>query len=329
MAEETNGNITVYIYDANGAPIGMQYHGVNYSANTWDTYWLEKNLFGDIVAVYDNDGTKLISYTYDAWGQCSTFYHDGTTSASPVAKNPFRYRGYYYDTDLNLYYLQTRYYDSVTGRFINADGYVTTGQGLISYNMYAYCCNNPIMYVDYSGEFLEILITKAVTWGLVFLGGMALAYDITHDQVLSKVVIGLASKAYDAFSSLASAIKSTLFSKAEEKEEVTTAPPSYNTVIYRHGGINPGNLTPSQRDVDLYPITGKGLSFSTVPKPGSAMTTMEALNSTGVVYAVYDGAGHVSVYPIGGTLEDWHNAGSSSIWTKAVKSVVVKWNGKN
>ena len=59
------------------------------------------------------------------------------------------------------------------------------------------------------------------------------------------------------------------------------------------------------------------------------MTTMEALNSTGVVYAVYDGAGHVSVYPIGGTLEDWHNAGSSSIWTKAVKSVVVKWKVKN
>ena len=327
MAEETNGNITVYIYDANGAPIGMQYHGVNYSANTWDTYWLEKNLFGDIVAVYDNNGTKLVSYIYDAWGNFTTTVHSNEADAMPY--NPFTYRGYYYDQDLELYYLQTRYYDSNTGRFINADGYVTTGQGLISYNMYAYCGNNPITYVDYSGESLAAPITKVIIWGLVLFGEMALAYDITHDQVLSKVVIGLASKAYDAFSSLASAIKSTLFSKAEEKEEVTTAPPSYNTVIYRHGGINPGNLTPSQRDVDLYPITGKGLSFSTVPKPGSAMTTMEALNSTGVVYAVYDGAGHVSVYPIGGTLEDWHNAGSSSIWTKAVKSVVVKWKVKN
>ena len=52
MAEEINGNITVYIYDASGTPIGMQYRGANYSANTWDIYWYEKNLFGDIVAVY-------------------------------------------------------------------------------------------------------------------------------------------------------------------------------------------------------------------------------------------------------------------------------------
>ena len=53
----------------------------------------------------------------------------------------------------------------------------------------------------------------------------------------------------------------------------------------------------------------------------------EALNATGVVYAVYDGRTHVSVFPIGGTLEDWYKAGSSSVWTTAVKSVVIKWKG--
>ena len=73
------------------------------------------------------------------------------------------------------------------------------------------------MYVDYSGEFLGISITIGFTWGLVFLGGMALAYDITHDQVLSKVAIGLVSDVYDAVSSVASAIKSIFFSKAEEE----------------------------------------------------------------------------------------------------------------
>lgn len=151
--------------------------------------------------------------------------HDDSSHATIAGWNPFKYRGYYYDTELGLYYLQTRYYDSNTGRFINADGYVTTGQGLISYNMYAYCCNNPITYVDYSGEFFGIPITIGLTWGLVFLGGMALAYDITHDQVLSKVAIGLVSDVCDAVSSVASAIKSIFFSKAEEKEEVTTVPP--------------------------------------------------------------------------------------------------------
>lgn len=58
------------------------------------------------------------------------------------------YRDYCYDVDLGLYYLKTRYYDSNIGRFINADGYVSTGTGLIGCNMYAYCNNNPVMYVD-------------------------------------------------------------------------------------------------------------------------------------------------------------------------------------
>lgn len=57
------------------------------------------------------------------------------------------------------------------------------------------------------------------------------------------------------------------------------------------------------------------------------MTTIEALNATGIVYAVPDGGTHVSVYPVGGTMSDWVTAGSNSIWTQAVKSVVIKWDG--
>ena len=93
------------------------------------------------------------------------------------------------------------------------------------------------------------------------------------------------------------------------------------TVLYRYGGPHPGNLTP--KDKDKY----SGLSFSTIPLPGAAMTTIEDLNATGVVYAVRDGATHVSVIPIGGTMEDWINAGPNSVWTQAVHSVVVKWYG--
>ena len=139
----------------------MQYHAASYADNVWDTFWYEKNLFGDIVAVYGNDGTKLISYTYDAWGQCSTFYHDGTTSASPVAKNPFRYRGYYYDSDLGLYYLQSRYYDSNTGRFISPDEetvITATPDALTDKNLYVYCDNNPIMSTDEDGEFWHLVV---------------------------------------------------------------------------------------------------------------------------------------------------------------------------
>ena len=69
MAEETNGNITVYLYDSDGMPIGMQYRGQYYADGVWDIFWYERNLQGDVIAVYNQAGTKLISYKYDAWGK--------------------------------------------------------------------------------------------------------------------------------------------------------------------------------------------------------------------------------------------------------------------
>jgi hypothetical protein len=79
----------------------MQYHASTYAQNVWDTYWFEKNLQGDIVAVYNTSGTKLVSYIYDAWGNTTVTYSNGGASTTAV-KNPFTYRGYYYDSDLGL-----------------------------------------------------------------------------------------------------------------------------------------------------------------------------------------------------------------------------------
>lgn len=95
------------------------------------------------------------------------------------------------------------------------------------------------------------------------------------------------------------------------------------TTIYRYGGTNPGNFVHSSRDVE----TNTGLSFSTVPRPGAAMTTIEELNATGVVYAYQDSLTHVTVKPIGGTIAEWRNQGTSSVWTETIKSLVVKWDG--
>ena len=66
--------------------------------------------------------------------------------------NPLKYRGYYYDTETGFYYLQSRYYDPIVSRFINADSYTSTGQGFLGYNMFAYCGNNPVSRVDASGH---------------------------------------------------------------------------------------------------------------------------------------------------------------------------------
>ncbi len=114
------------------------------------TFWFVKNLQGDVVAIYNNAGVKLASYIYDAWGNFTvTYTNGGATTAAQY--NPFTYRSYYYDDDLGLYYLNSRYYDSHTGRFISADVQINAKENFLGYNMYAYCGNNPVMYTDPSG----------------------------------------------------------------------------------------------------------------------------------------------------------------------------------
>ena len=113
-----------------------------------------------MVAIYDNSGTPLVQYVYDAWGnQKVTYVNGGENTAAQY--NPFRYRGYYYDADFGFYYLNSRYYDSNTCRFISPDGYEVisaTPMALTDKNLYAYCDNNPIMRVDNGGEFWNVLI---------------------------------------------------------------------------------------------------------------------------------------------------------------------------
>ncbi len=96
--------------------------------------------------IEDPDGNVLASYAYNAWG---TMYKSSGTMANI---NPLRYRGYYYDAETDFYYLQSRYYDPIVSRFINADSYASTGQGFLGYNMFLYCGNNPVNNADVSGN---------------------------------------------------------------------------------------------------------------------------------------------------------------------------------
>jgi len=148
--------LLIYLYDESGSPIGLKYRTSAYTGGEFNTFFFEKNLQGDIIAIYDETGSKIGSYTYDAWGKHTYSTVSGNTSLENrivSTYNPFRYRGYFYDVETQWYYLQSRYYNPNWGRFISADGYISTGTGLLGYNMYAYCNNNPMTRVDPSGEF--------------------------------------------------------------------------------------------------------------------------------------------------------------------------------
>ncbi len=110
------------------------------------TYYYVLNLQGDVVKLVTESGAVAASYEYDAWGNILA------SSGSMAEKNPLRYRGYYYDSETGFYYLQSRYYDPATRRFINADVYASTDSSdAVSCNMFAYCCNNPVTRRDPAG----------------------------------------------------------------------------------------------------------------------------------------------------------------------------------
>lgn len=152
---ETRGEAKFwYSYDSNGILYNIRYTLSDNSAMM--SYYCTHNSRGDIVGIYNGDGVLRAQYKYDSWGNVlSVTDENGNAiiSATHVGNlNPFRYRGYYYDTESGFYYLMSRYYDPVTHRFINADGYFQPGNSILDANMHLYCGNNPVSHSDTNGN---------------------------------------------------------------------------------------------------------------------------------------------------------------------------------
>ena len=151
-ADGTKGGeiATKYLYDAAGQPVG-------FITTNNQQYYYAKNLQGDITGVYNRSGKKIAVYTYDAWGNTTVSMAHNQTAArdfsSVKSANAFGWRGYCFDTDTGLYYLQSRYYAPQMSRFLNTDTVLDTGSGVLGSNVYAYCNNNPVMYIDPTGQY--------------------------------------------------------------------------------------------------------------------------------------------------------------------------------
>ncbi len=156
ILQETSTNKTIiYEYDALGNASSFVYNGTRYI--------YVRNGTNDIVGILNASGSLVASYTYDGWGNCTVNNISGTIGTI----NSIRYRSYYYDSETGYYYLNSRYYDSKIGRFINADETSNLGANndVQSLNLYSYCANNPVHRADEQGDVWGAILGAAVGFG--------------------------------------------------------------------------------------------------------------------------------------------------------------------
>ena len=156
--DSNNSVVATYIYDAQGNPVTMTYGGV--------IYYYHVDGHGSVTALTDGSGNIAAQYTYDAWGNI-------LSQSGPMAStNPFRYAGYRYDETTGLYYLMARYYDASLGKFITKDSLQTT-------NLYSYCKDNPVTFIDPSGNITQAEIEMARV-GLISYNAYTALQDLTY-----------------------------------------------------------------------------------------------------------------------------------------------------
>ncbi len=157
----------LFSYGASGSVVSVDYSSDG--GSTFATYYYLRNAQNDVISLIDSTGATVVQYVYDSWGKLIAT--TGSLATSLGQDQPFRYRGYVYDAETQWYYLQSRYYNPTLCRFISADVLLSTGQGVLGHNSFAYCLNNPINMSDVTGAYPADCIDnvrECAYWGMVF-----------------------------------------------------------------------------------------------------------------------------------------------------------------
>lgn len=153
--EKRDNDVIYYLRNDTDDLIGFKYNN--------DVYYYVKNLQRDIIGILDSNCNLIVNYRYDSWGNILSITdsngNDITDNNHIGVINPFRYRSYYYDTETNLYYLNSRYYSPMLKRFLNADSIIGANGDIMSYNLYSYCNNSPISNLDIDGRSIAHYLT--------------------------------------------------------------------------------------------------------------------------------------------------------------------------
>ena len=177
LRETWEGSTLVPLYDNEDSVCGILYNNV--------PYYFIKNLQGDVIAIVDKDAQTVARYSYDAWGVPEIKLDSSTCQIATI--NPFRYRGYYYDEEIGMYYLQSRYYDAGVGRFVNADVVINIGfvDSVLTNDIYTFCNNDPVNETDIDGAIISAVLK--VVGRMILYAAMNVGIQYLADKFLSLI----------------------------------------------------------------------------------------------------------------------------------------------
>lgn len=171
-----------YIRNTDGELLGLKYNN--------QLYYYKKNYQQDIIGIYNSSYEEIVKYKYDSWGNIISITDNNNQEITDVTNigliNLFRYRSYYYDTETNLYYLNSRYYNPEWGRFINAD--IMISKDKHSKNLFAYCDNNPVTRIEVDGASWIFIGAVSVAAGIVSAGAKAVSNVVHKKKALDGVI---------------------------------------------------------------------------------------------------------------------------------------------
>ena len=156
-----------YLYDENGILYGL-------IKDSSRKYFYIRDFMSNILGLVDNSGNIVVKYKYDAYGNRISITDTSGCDLGNI--NPFRYKGYYYDDDAQMYYCKSRFYVPLWHRWLNSDSInYLEPKNITSLNLFTYCNNNPVMYVDPTGRFTIL--------GLLISVGLSLAFEVLEDAL--------------------------------------------------------------------------------------------------------------------------------------------------
>ena len=306
----TNDKTTKFIYEASQVTLELDSKGNESARNIYGNNLVTRTIsagsvyymyngHGDVTTLMRTDGSFLANYRYDAFGNV---LDEVTKFNLTDIDNPYTYGGYRYDNESGMYYLNARYYDSTTARFMSEDTYKGAINDPLSLNLYTYCHNEPVMYSDPSGN-----TNVTVSWG-------GFIIDIDSSELADYKSMGWAVYSGNAYAP-------DMYNYSNNVSSINISAGSSSTIVNcgNIGTVNvgAGSTAGISNSGNINVINTGAKSTTTITNSGTINTinsgtnSTTTINNTGTINTIDSGANSITNIYNSGTINAF-NTGTES-----------------